>query len=684
MKKKKKILNKFFLFGAFFVLVCTIYVIRLVNLQITGVDRYTFTPSTTTVYRESIQALRGEIFDRNGVKLVANVCTYSIEFDYESLDASPSGKNAAIAEALSVLDGCGYEIKTDSPFSGTYPHVEYNDKMELTRIKSRFDNFCRNAELEENVSCIDFYEYLLNRYRLLDSNGDFKIDARYIDLVVAVRYDMETCNFSPSSPYVLVSDAPSELITAVKEHGCHGVRTEVECSREYLFPGSASHILGRVGSIPAEDKEYYLAKDYSLDATVGVDGVEKAFEELLRGVDGVRVIETDENGNIVNSYVEKEAVPGKNVWLTIDIELQQAAEKALCENIAWVKEKGEATGEVNQGEKADSGAVTVINTNTFEVLAMASYPTYDLNTFGEDYSSLTSDEKKPLFNRALFGNYEPGSTFKIATAISALTEGTITASTTIYDSGKYEFYKDYQPRCWLHSGHGNVNVVSALGYSCNIFFYDVGRRLGINTLNSYCTKLGLGEYTGIEISESKGVLASPTSKEEMGGGIWLPGDTLQASIGQSLNAVTPLQLSSYISTVINGGTRYKCTLLYKTTLYSGEGEEYNAPVVLDSVNISEYNVNLIKKGMKMAKENTSTTKKYKFPIGTKTGTAQTSQDSNNALITAFAPYNNPEITVSCVIEQGFAGINAAPTVLKVISHYFNLNEDGSEKTDTPA
>ncbi len=682
MKKKKKILNKFFLFGAFFVLVCTVYMIRLVNLQITGVDRYTYSASQTTVYRESIQALRGEIFDRNGVKLVANVRTYSIEFDYEALDAASSGKNAAIAEAISVLEACGCEIKTDSPFSGTYPHVQYNEKLELTRIKSRFDNFCRSAELDEDVSCIDFYEYLLDRYRLVDKSGNFKIDARYVDTVVAIRYDMETCNFSSSSPYVLVSDADSALITAIKEHGCQGVRTETECSREYLFPGSASHILGRVGSIPAEDKEYYLAKGYSLDATVGIDGVEKAFEELLRGIDGVCVIEKDESGNVVNSYIEKEAVAGKNVWLTIDIELQQTAEKALAENVAWVREKGEATGEVNQGEKADSGAVTVINTNTFEVLAMASYPTYDLNTFGENYSSLLSDEKKPLFNRALFGNYEPGSTFKVATSIAALTEGTITASTTIYDSGKYEYYKDYQPKCWLHSGHGNVNVVSALGYSCNIFFYDVGRRMGINTLNAYCTKLGLGEYTGIEISESKGVLASPEAKEEAGGGIWVPGDTLQAAIGQSLNAVTPLQLSSYISTVINGGTRYKCTLLYKTVLYSGEDEEYNVPVVLDSVSISQYNVNLVKKGMKMAKENTSTTKKYKFSFGAKTGTAQISKDSNNALITAFAPYNDPEITVSCVIEQGFSGVNAAPTVLKVISHYFDLNDDGSEKTNT--
>ncbi len=681
MKKKKRILNKFFIIGALFVGVCMFYTARLVNMQITGVDRYDYAKATTTVYRESIQALRGEIYDRNGVKLVENVCTQTLQFDYEPLLAATDGRNAAIAKVAAVLDGCGHSITTDSPFSGTYPNVSYNEKMELTRIGSRFKSFCATCELDENIPCIEFYEFLLDRYKLLNEDGTYRVDARYADTVVSVRYDMETCNFSQQNPYVLVKDAQLSLITAVKENACEGVRTEVEYSRRYLFPGVASHILGRVGSIPAEEKEYYLAKGYSLDAAVGVDGVEKAFEELLRGVDGVRVTEVDEDGNIIDSHIETEPQPGKNVWLTIDIELQRAAEKALAENVAWVKEKGEATGKENQGEKADSGAVTVLKTNTSEVLALASYPSYDLNTFRDNYSTLVSDEKKPLFNRALFGSYAPGSTFKIAGAVAALTEGTVSASTTIFDSGRYTYYNDYQPMCWLHSGHGDVNVVSALGYSCNIFFYDVGRRMGIDTLNRYCTKLGLGEYTGIEISESKGTLASPAQKEESGEGAWMPGDTLQAAIGQSSNAVTPLQLSSYISTVINGGTRYKCTLLYKTSLYSGAEEQYNSPVVLDSVSISPYNVGLVKKGMKMAKENTSTTKGYKFSIGTKTGTAQITKESNNALITAFAPYDNPEITVSCVIEQGYSGVNAAPTVLKVISHYFDLNDDGSPKSE---
>ncbi len=677
---KKKILNKYFLVGAVFCLVCLLYVFKLIDLQITGTDRYSESNERTWEYRESIQALRGEIYDRNGKLLVKNIYTDSLVFDYEALNAAAAGVNATICNTVEVMERNGFKIETEAPFDGTYPHVSYSDKLEIPRIKSRLQRFCKRELLDEDISAVELYENLIVRYKLVDSDGNYKIDAAYIDDVIKIRYDMEAGNFSEDSPYIIAEDAQLELITAIKEHSCDGVRTVREYNREYCYPGVASHILGRISKIPAEHVDEYVSMGYSMDAKVGVEGAEEAFESLLRGIDGVRVTVLDDDGNIIESYIEREAVPGKNVYLTIDVELQQAAEKALEDNIAWVVKKGQATGKENQGEKADSGAITVLKTGTSEVLAMASYPSYDLNLFQENYTEMSQDEKKPLLNRALFGNYAPGSTFKVATAAAALTENIISSNTTVYDPGKYTFYDDYQPRCWYHAGHGNVNVVSALGVSCNIFFFDAGRQLGIDKLNDYCTQLGLGQNTGIELSESTGVLASPAYKEERGE-IWVPGDTLQASIGQSVNAVTPLQLSSYISTVLNKGTRYKCTLLYKTETYSGENEQYNTPTILNQVEMSEYTLGLLKKGMKESKANTSTARKYKFDFGCKTGTAQITNSNANALFTAFAPFNNPEITISCVIEEGFSGVNAVPAVLDVISHYFDLNDDGSPKTE---
>ncbi len=683
MSKKKKIFDKYFLIGAVFFAACLIYVFKLVDLQITGVDRYNSQASERTwEHRETIQAVRGEIYDRNGNLLVKNIYSDSLVFDYESLYAASAGINKTICNTVDILWQNGFKLETEAPFKGTYPHVEYDpEKLEISRISSRLKRFCKKQLLDEDIPAVELYEHLLVYYKLLDEDGNYKIDPRFIDDVVMIRYDMETGNFSADSPYIISENAELELVTAMMEHNCEGVRTKRNYDREYCYPGVASHILGRIGKIPAEQIEEYTSQGYAMDAKVGVEGAEEAFEQLLRGIDGTRVIVTDDSGNVIDSYIEKEPIPGKNVYLTIDIELQKVAEKALEENIQWVVKKGQASGKENQGEKADSGAVTVMKTGTSEVLAMASYPTYDLNLFQENYATLSTDEKKPLFNRALFGNYAPGSTFKVATAAAALTNNVISSNTVVNCKGRYYFYDDYQPRCWYHSGHGNVNPVSALGVSCNCFFFDAGRLLGIDTLNDYCTKLGLGQSTGIELQESTGVLASPAYKEERGE-LWMPGDTLQAAIGQSVNAVTPLQLTSYISTVLNKGTKYKCTLLYKTEDYSGENEQINTPTVVSQAEISEYTLGLLKKGMQSSKENTSTARKYKFPFGCKTGTAQITNSNANALFTAFAPYNDPEITVSCVIEEGFSGVNAVPAVLDIFSYYFDLNEDGSAKTES--
>lgn len=287
-------------------------------------------------------------------------------------------------------------------------------------------------------------------------------------------------NFSAAEPYTILTDISVELISQILEGSTRGVRVSSEAERVYHFPGVASHILGRVGRITAENAEYYEELGYSMDAIVGVDGAEKAFEEYLHGVDGELTIVEDGYGNVLEQYVSREPVAGQHVYLTIDIELQQAAEKALADNIAMIAENGAASGTTLSGEDADAGALTAIDAKTGAVLALASYPTYDLSTFSETYADLVQDEKAPLFNRALEGTYAPGSTFKPGVAAAALQEGIITPQTEIQDLGQYTYYADYQPRCWIYTPrygmrtHGYVNVSEAIQVSCNYFFYEVG------------------------------------------------------------------------------------------------------------------------------------------------------------------------------------------------------------------
>ncbi len=671
---KKFYTSGLFILGAFFVAVCAFYAVRLVNMQITRSEDYAFISSKTYERREVIQAVRGEIYDRNGKPLITNEYTNTVELSYNALKTvTPNGRNIIIANLYSVMEDHGEEFVTRFPVTGTYPHVQYDDKaLESTTTKNRFNAFLKANKLNEDIGCVELFEWLLEHYGI-KKNGKYLYEGKTQYAVVAVRYELDTMNFAPDNPFIVKKDADMRFVTSVLERAYTGIYIEKEWQRIYNYPGHASHILGRVGKIPEDMIDEYLQKGYAYDAIVGIDGAEKAFEELLCGTDGVQVFVENEYGTVISSYVEKEAVAGKNVFLTIDIDLQIDAEQLLADNIKTVVENAKNESD---GAKADSGAVSAIDPNTGQVLALASYPSFDLTTFTENYSQLANDEKRPLFNRALLGNYAPGSTFKVATSAAALTNGIVSPYSKVYCSGRYNYYDDYKPRCWNTGGHGELDLRNALGVSCNCYYFDVGRRLGIDLLNEYCTSLGLGEYTGIELTESKGVIAGPAYYESAGLGAWNPGDTLQASIGQSGNAVTPLQLSTYISAVINSGVRYKATILYKTETFSGKEVQYNEAVVLGKAELSADHCRIIKEGMKNSKEVTSATKRYKFPIGSKTGTAQISTTDNNGVLTAFAPYSSPQIVVSCVIENGAAGGNAAPTVLGTISSYFGLDKNG--------
>ena len=700
---KRDHLERYIAIAGFFICIMLVFIARLVTIQIAGQDYYTETVTEKNYTRvEPIQAQRGEIFDRNGKKLVGNQYTYSVYLDGGSFPKKNWDRNEILLRLKKLAEQHGEAdgfASPKSPFEWDGVKHTINHEFFDTVYGKRLTNLMLGLNFKQNddgswrgVDMNKVYESLCLRYELIDSHGNFLYSTAETDYLFAMRLDMELRNFSAAEPYTIVKDVELRYIIAITEGGYRGYNISVDATREYLYPGYMSHLLGRVGKIYAENVEYYTSLGYSLNAIVGTSGVESAFESYLHGQDGSMAIVEDEYGNVVDKYVLKEPVAGSDVYLTIDVDLQMEAEKALENNVATIVEKAEKTDGDLDGEDANAGAFSAVKVGTGEILALASYPTYNLVTFNEDYADLIANESSPLFNRALEGTYPPGSTFKISVALAGLQEGIITPQTLIRDEGEYKYYADinFKPRCWIYSpkygfqNHGLVDVHEAIQVSCNCFFYEVGRQLTITNITKYASVFGIGEPTGIEVNEKKGVLASPAYRESKGE-TWFDGDTVQAAIGQSDTLVTPLQLSNYIASVLNNGTRMKAHILYQVKDFSGKLIYNFEPQAVNSVELSPENITVVKNAMKGVTENGSASRlfvNYPIAIGGKTGTAQVSEtSSDNALFTAFAPFDSPDIVCSCIIEHGANGTDAGYAVRDVFSYYFGLNkkeEDGKD------
>lgn len=689
--KKRNFFLRYACLGVLFLLSCIIFMTRLVSLQIAGQDYYTMASSTEhTIRTEVIQALRGSIYDRNGKMLVTNAYAYDVNLDAASMPKTNDGKNKLI---LSVISDAEYMGEGDSftlpiaPFflyfndDGTVT-AEYNEEYFSVSYGGKLKRLLADMNLGSDPSATDAARALAKRYGITgnDTLNYSEEDAR---ILMALRCDMEMENFSASAPYKILSDVSVELVSRLCENTAKGIDIHTSTRRVYGYPGYASHIIGRTGKITDALWDHYASLGYPMNATVGVTGAEFSFESYLHGEDGVITIVEDSAGNIIDKYVSKEPVPGHNVYLTIDIELQIAAEDALENNINLIVESALASDKTLVGEDASKGAIAAIDAKTGEVLALASNPTFNLATFNEDYAQISTDPDAPLYNRALEGLYEPGSTFKIGVAAVGLMEGAITATETIYDSGFYDYYEDsqYYPRCWLYTAtgltHGHINVTEAIEVSCNVYFYEVGRRLGIDKMNEYFTKFGLGQKTGIELAEKTGILAGPAYRLEHSMSAWSPGDTLQAAIGQSDNVFTPLQISVYISTILNSGTRMNAHILKSVnTFYTDEIIYEAAPSVAEEIDIPKpIHDTLVNAMKKVTEQGTAAIMFDGFPIafGAKTGTAEVAENkSNNAIFTAFAPFDDPKIVVTSIIEQGASGINAGYSVRDVFAQYFGI------------
>lgn len=615
---------------------------------------------------EVVPASRGIITDRNGKVLVSNRLAYTLVFDRSGF-TDDAALNDAILRLIRLCQETGTGWNDTLPIRQTGSFVRYtNDRSES------FSKYLEDNKLTVTAAGRQLIAELRELYHVDESLSEK--DAR---LVVGVRYELHS-----RDSYTFAEDVSSEVLSLITDGRYEGVSIHTASARVYNTT-LAAHILGTIGPIwqeewsSSEKAGYvgYADKGYSMNDLVGKDGVEKAFEEYLRGTDGRRLITTDEDGKLTGELYTREPQPGGTVALTLDIDLQADVERALAETI---------TGMIDEDSNERGGAAAVVSVGSGEVLALASYPTYDLSTFNEDYEELVADERLPMFNRATQGIYAPGSTFKMCTAVAALESGIITPSSIIQDRGIYTYYRDPQPMCWVYrqggSTHGRINVTQAITESCNYFFYEVGRLTGIRTLDSYASQFGLGQSTGIEIGDSSGVLASPEWADSHNQE-WTDGQTITAAIGQSYNLFTPLQLANYIATLVGGGEHYQAHLLKNVKEYDNSRLLYvydDEP--LNTVEMSDSTTEAVTKGMHELTVSGGVAFAFRDCVvsaGAKTGSAQVGTDIANGVFVAYAPYEDPEIAVAIVIEKGGSGAALATTAVEIINSWFSHTQDDS-------
>ena len=652
--------------GRYIFLVCCALIItllfaaRLANLQLVNGEAYR-AQTERMVYRTlPVSAPRGGIYDRYGRALVVNRTGYSVSLDAYLLPADR--QNNIILELLSLLDT---------------PLLAFSDTLPITLPPYTFfaespAQLLSNLGLDEAATAADVIDHFVKKYGLSDFS---KTEQR---VLAGIRYEMERREFSVVNSFTFAESVDIKTVTAIKERQemMPGVEVSVEATREYTT-SYASHILGRVGPIYKGEADSYLSNGYQLSDTVGKDGIEYTMESYLKGQSGTKIVEQSKFGKTTDVISSDNTVPGSSVVLTIDINLQATAERALAETIAAIAARGKANGN-GTGYDAYAGAAVAISVNTGEVLALASHPTYDLSTFLQDYTQLSQDVREPFFNRAVSGAYAPGSTYKMVTALAGLKEEVVTPRTVINCSGIYSYYAPQLFRCWIYSdyggSHGNMNITSALQNSCNCYFYEIGRLAGIDALGYWTRAVGLGERSGIELTgEKAGNVAGPESREK-DARRWYDGDTVQASIGQSDHLFTPVQLAGYIATIANGGTRYKTTLIRAINNYHNtEVVETFEPEVLGTLDIDDVSLAAILAGMRSAAEvgtASSVFANYPVKVAGKTGTASVSSGTANGVFVCFAPYDEPEIAIAVIIEHGGSGNATAPVAKAILDTYF--------------
>ena len=667
--QKKGLRNRFNILYILLALLTVLVIQRLFVLQISEGENYREISDSRLARNIPVKAPRGEVLDRYGRPLITNRVGHSIAI--AKIDDDRQKLNRVVFNLASLFDVNGLFYEDTLPISKQPPYrFEFTGDTEEQKAEKEA-SFKKKFKYDNSLGAPEVTDKLKKRYAIADDYSEE--EARKI---LGIRYEMEQRNFSSNNPYVFAKDVDIGLVSQIKEqrdnYSCVSVYQEP--IREYTNGTTAAHILGYIGSISREEYAELKNQGYGLNDTIGKQGVEKAFEKYLKGTDGTNSIERKIEEGQSEIVYSRDPIPGNSVMLTIDLDLQKAVEEALEKHIKRIAN----TSTYRNGSDADSGAAVVIDVNTSEILAIASYPSYDPARFNLDYTKLLETPGNPILNRAIGGRYEPGSTFKLVTAIAGLEEGQVTPKETMVTKGLYHYLNhDFACNIYRSSGgnHGTINISQALRDSCNYFFYEVGRRTGIESINHYAQMFGLGEYTGIELSEEvKGQLAGPQERQA-NGREWYPGDVLQASIGQSDNLFTPLQIANYTATVANGGTNYKAHLLKAVKSNQNQSilEEVQ-PEVRYRSEIKQENLNAVLEGMGLvtAKGGTASSVFADFPVktGGKTGSAQVSRGSANGIYIGFAPYDSPQIAVAVVVEHGASGSGVSPIARDIFEQYF--------------
>ncbi|MEA4964218.1 MAG: penicillin-binding transpeptidase domain-containing protein [Oscillospiraceae bacterium] len=666
-----------------------IFIARLYRVQVaqsealvSDTDNYTFL--------STVSAARGNILDRNGKVLVTNRASYNLTVN-DYIIYSTENTNENILTLVNQCDQLGLSyvdhlpISTEAPFTMTLDDLNSN-------WQGYFKTYMSERDWDVDMTATNLMKLMRETYNIPETWSD--ADARK---VVGIRFELELRHYVYAlSTYVLTYDVSSDALAAIIELCIPGVNVDTTSVREYNTT-YAAHILGSVGKMTAEEYETYQELGYSMDASVGKEGFEKAFEEYLHGSDGQKCTVLSSDGTVEEEYYTEEPVAGNNVELSIDIDIQKVAEDALASRIEYIRENGVSKEGDGNGKDAEGGAVVVMDCKTGEVLACASYPTYNLATYSEDFNSLLTEEYAPLYNRALQAIYNPGSTFKMVTAIAAVDILGFDPLQSIEDKGIFTAYEEegFTPRCMLYKNygqtHGLIDMRQALSVSCNYYFYELGYEIynqfnnTIDPIDEVSKAMGLGESTGIELSEEVGYRANADTKaklytdDESG---FYGADALMAAIGQSENKFTVMQLATYASTLANEGTRYRATFLQRVVSadYSTLIKQ-NEPEIASQFSISDEAMSTVLDGMKMcATEGTakSTFGDYSVSVCAKTGTAEHDYSgSSNASFICFAPADDPQIAIAIYLEKGAAGGALGPIAKAILDAYFA--EDSSQE-----
>lgn len=661
-------------------LALVVYIGVLYDIQINQHDYYLAKSIRTITQEETVEASRGVITDRSGREMVSSRSSYNLTFDSSALDEGED-ENEAILRLIQLCQDQGVSWVDNLPITKTAPFsYTFTSLTELSDTqRNRFTTFLRDQleVIPEDATAEDItVDYLSSRglsaHALVERmRQEYKVPVTFslneARSVIGVRYELSIRELMNTTAYAMVEDIDTEMISLLNDGDYAGAKITASSVREYNTT-YAAHILGTVTPIYKEEYDALKEQGYNGNDRIGRSGVEAAFEQYLRGTDGKRIVSTNADGKITGEYYEKAPQPGNTVELTIDLSLQQAVEQALAEAVADMN--------AEDGDETRGAGAAVIQVGTGEVLALASYPTYDPAAYNRDYNSLLANPANPLLNRATQGTYVPASTLKPLVAVAALETGVTTPSEKIKDTGKWYYPGDPNSWlwCWNHSGHGWVNATTAITNSCNYYFATMGYRMGMDTLREYLTAFGLGQNTGIEIGDRSGTLPENPPGENQAP--W-------AAFGQGNQLYTPLQLANYVATLVSGGKHCEPHLLKAVKSYDnteilavGDSTPTNVVEMKDST------LQAVKEGMlgytQPGGQVYSYFKDCVVTAGAKTGTAQLGGGTtNNGVFVCFAPYDDPQIAVSIVIEHGNAGAALASTAVKILNAYFTADEIGT-------